>query len=146
MLTRDQLKKKAALRMIFSYGGRLLQIGLTLFLLYWLVNWFRGDDLVEVTPAMALQGQVTKCDVNRQHYYWYLNNEPVRYDFWSFVAGDSATLRMQKQLEAQADSDYYYNTLAYYLRTGAHVRKAANSSLITVHQNGLTTVWTCAPQ
>ncbi|HEX8426283.1 hypothetical protein [Hymenobacter sp.] len=142
MLTRDQLKRKAALRMIFSYGGRLLQIVLTPFLAYWFVNWFRGDELVEVTPATTLQGQITKCDVNRQHYYWYLNNEPVRYDLWSFVAGDSATLRMQKQLEARADPDYYYNTLAYYLKTGARLRKKANSRLITVVQDNKVTVWT----
>jgi hypothetical protein len=145
MLHRAHTRRKVALRNIIRFGGGLLRVGCALAFMVWFMNLFLGDKLVEVNADLPLSGVVTGCDVNRQHYYWYLNDEPVRYDLWSFVPGDSATLQLQQQEEARSDPDYYYNTLAYYLKTGDRLQKAAHSPLVTVYQDGRTTVWKYAP-
>ncbi|TYZ05905.1 hypothetical protein FY528_20360 [Hymenobacter lutimineralis] len=112
-----------------------------------------GLDLVKVNQEMALEGVVTKREVNRQHFNWYLNHdESAWYDFWSFEPGDAAT-RQQITTDSLAfirstgdASGYtYYNTLGYYLRPGARLRKAAHSSYITVVQNHQVTRWKYRP-
>ena len=127
--------------------GRLVYTVLSFGLLVLMYRWIMvGDELVEVNAATAVAGRVTKCDVNRQHYYWYLNNGDVRYDLWSFTAGDSATQAMQDQILARnKDNIYYYNTLAYYIQKGDQLQKAANSPLLTLRRGTQRTVWTCAP-
>ncbi|WP_147320837.1 hypothetical protein [Hymenobacter lapidiphilus] len=114
---------------------------------------FFGLDLVTVDREMALEGQVTKCDVNRQHFNWYLNNdESVRYDLWSFEPADSATRHLITAdsldfILATGDSSgyTYYNTLAYYLQKGARVRKEANSPYMVVEQDHRITRWQYRP-
>ncbi|UOQ51823.1 hypothetical protein [Hymenobacter cellulosivorans] len=132
-------------RMLYT-GGRFLYGVLGFVLVVLVFRWMMGDDRVQVTTATALSGRVTKCDVNRQHYYWYLDDKPVRYDLWSFTAGDSATQRMQDQILARnKDNIYYYNTLAYYIKKGDELQKAANSPLLTLRRGNQLTTWTCAP-
>ncbi|WP_100336190.1 hypothetical protein [Hymenobacter chitinivorans] len=127
-------------------GGHLLYTSLIVVLMGIMLRWMMGDELIEVDAATAVAGRVTKCDVNRQHYYWYLNDEPVRYDLWSFTAGDSATQVMQARILAQnKDNIYYYNTLAYYIKKGDLLQKAANSPLLTLRRGTQLTTWTCAP-
>jgi hypothetical protein len=105
--------------------GTLLRLLLTAALMLLMVRWMRGDELVDVEPATALEGRITRCDVNRQHYNWYLNDAPVRYNLWDFTPADPATDRLIRAAEARFDTTYGYNfypTLAYYLRTGASLR------------------------
>ena len=153
MSHRLRLRQKAALRKILRFAFQILQVVLVPFLMGWFLYQFFGLDLVVVDPALAVRGQVTKCDVNRQHFNWYLNNEEsARYDFWSFEPADPATKRLITTdslafIVATGDSSgyTYYNTLAYYLRTGARLRKAANSAYITVEQDHRVTQWKYRP-
>ena len=151
MLHRARLRQKAALRKTLRFGFRLLLVVLMPMYIGWFMYQFFGLDLVTVKPATALRGTVTKCDVNRQHHNWYLNNEAsTRYDFWSFVPGDPATRQLitADSLAFAADDTHgviYYNTLAYYLRTGARLRKAANSPYLTVEQDHRQTRWQYRP-
>ena len=153
MLHRARLRRKAALRKILRLGLQLLQIVLVPFLVGWFMYQFFGLDLIVVDQAMAVQGQVTKCDVNRQHFNWYLNNEEsARYDFWSFEPADPATRHLITAdslafIVATGDSSgyTYYNTLAYYLSIGARLRKVANSPYITVEQDHRITRWKYQP-
>lgn len=110
-----------------------------------ILDWISAGELVAVGVATPVRGRVSKCDVNRQHFRWYLNEERVRYDFWEFTAGDPATRRMQDQIQQQNKGNiYYYNTLAYYLEVGDQVSKSANSPLLRVRRGHEVTVWTCA--
>jgi hypothetical protein len=142
-----RLPQSFAKRRMLYTGARLLY-GLTGFvLMICMFRWMMGDTLVEVDAATAVAGKVTKCDVNRQHYYWYLNGEPVRYDLWSFTAGDSATRQMQNRIQQKNKGNiYYYNTLAYYLKKGDQIRKAAGSPLLTLRRGQQVTTWTCVPE
>ncbi|RSK49965.1 hypothetical protein [Hymenobacter rigui] len=145
------LRKKIARRQILRYAARLLQFVLTLGLMGWFFYNFFGLDLVTVNQEMALAGQVTKRDVNRQHFNWYLNHdESTRYDFWSFEPGDAATdqLVTADSLDFMKDvrgGFQYYKTLGFYLEKGARLRKEANSPLITVVQDHRVTRWKYRP-
>ena len=110
------------------------------------IDWLTDGKLVTVTAATAVQGQVSKCYVNRQHFHWYLDGQKVRYDFWDFTAGDAATRQLQARIGRQNQgNEYYYNTLAYYLRVGDVLSKPANSPLLRLQRGDSVTVWTCAP-
>ena len=110
-----------------------------------LLSRLTDGELVQVGVATAVSGRVSKCDVNRQHFRWYLARQKPRYDFWDFTAGDSATARMQARIQRQnQDNEYYYNTLAYYLSVGDSLSKVANSPLVRVQRGDSVTVWSCA--
>ncbi len=94
---------------------------------------------VRVAYAQAVAGRVTEVSMNRQYYLQKLEGSAYRYyDFNAFVPAASTVDR--DSLSQDAENAL---VLGAHLVAGDYVRKAANSTVLTVQHGTQTSTWRC---